>query len=239
MLGNLGAGNPDSSGAQGWVPWGARGRPTAFGQRGRKSELRVQGKSGLPGDGVGLSAAHPMVRADAVPLPRSVQGPSLAPRPAPRPPSPTPCLLTPQRCLSVSQQFLQVLEPADVTSYFGPDAAFEGTRPGGPPCKGGFSEPTGVRGGRGVSPLSQGARLFGGSAGRRSEVPLSLLINSGPLCQVDKDWPGCSRRAGVLTLGASSVSRSRQWSLISWSLPARRLAWADQLRKSCGFLARM
>ena len=235
--GNLGAGNPDSSGAQGWVPWGARGRPTAFGQRGRKSEGRgVQGKSGLPGDGVGLSVVHPMVRADAIPPPRSVQGPSFTPRPAP----PTPLPVSPHSSvLSVSQQFLQALEPADVTSYFGPDAAFEGTRPGGPPCKGGFSEPTGVWGGKGISPLSQGARLFGGSAGRKSEAPLLLLINSGPLCQVDKDWSGCSRRAGVLTLGVSSVSRSRQRSLISWSLPAQCLAWADRLRKSCGFLARM
>ena len=87
--GNLGAGNPDSSGAQGWVSWGARGLPTAFGQRGRKSEGRgVQGKSGLPGDGVGLSVVHPMVRADAIPPPRSVQGPSFTPRPAPPTPLP-------------------------------------------------------------------------------------------------------------------------------------------------------
>ena len=77
--GSPGAGNPDSSGAQGWVPWGVKGRLTALGQRGRKSELGVQGTIGLPGDGVGLSAVRPMLRADAVPATPLRPGPLSCP----------------------------------------------------------------------------------------------------------------------------------------------------------------
>lgn len=216
--GSPGAENPDSPRAQGWVPWGVKGCPIALGQRGRKSERGVQGTIGLPGDGVGLSAVRLMLRADAVPATPVRPGPLSCPS-ACSPHFPSLCPLTPQCCLSVSQQFLQALEPGDVTSYFGPDAAFEGTCPGGPPCKGSFSEPPGVGGGRGISPLSQGARLFGGCPGRKSEAPLSLLINSGPVCQVDKDWSGCSGRAGALTLGVYSVSRGNGHSSAGLSQP--------------------
>lgn len=64
--------------------------------------------------------------------------------------------------LSVLQQFLQALEPEEVTSYFGPEATLKGT------CRGVF--------------LAGGSQGQGSVGGRKPKnLPSFLLINSGLL----------------------------------------------------------